>query len=124
MTPRHRSRIPPLLTPSMALTWSSLIAHLDQRSSLLPGLQAPPFTSSLFSPQQPKYTCGHLSQVTSLLRLDPSVAPTFFRVKAKGLPEDHRPCTIYLLHLPFHLFPLLTPSSHNSLLAVPRLFIN
>lgn len=101
-----------------SLTWTSTVASSQ-------GSQLHPLLPSIFSPEKPEDACEHLSQVLSLLCLDPSMAPTFFRVRAKVLPKEHRPCTIYLRHegeLPFHLsfqvFPLLTPSSHGSLLAI------
>lgn len=61
----------------------------------------------------------------SLFCLDPSLAPTFLRVKAKSYLQPTRPCAICPLQLPplfSHLYLLLTPSSHTCFLAIPRIF--
>lgn len=69
-----------------------------------------------------KCTCEYLCQVTPLLCLEPSMAPSSLRVKAQVLPRLTRPCTVCPGHLPAitssYLCPHSLSSGHTGILAV------
>lgn len=84
-----------------------VIFCLDQCRCLHPGLPAPTLTPQCVPPTAASRVCKYLSQGTSFLCPEPSMAPTSFRREAQGeptrpcpLPTTSRPCP-HLLPLPF-----------------------
>ena len=91
-----------------------LITCLDQYIRLCPGPQAPVFAPQSALLQRPEGACEHLSQVTSLLCSEPSMAPSSTQSKSQSPCCAHRPCSTTSQSTPHVLC-----SSHNGLLTVP-----